>query len=270
MASPQILRVVNWITKNRAPEPPGPWTDTSSCLWPVRNQAVQQEVSGRRKGNVPFLPWGCMEKLSFMKPVPGVNEIADRWHRGLKFSYVINGFPNSPLRDISNPSQHSFLPHQELSADFWTCGSLASTSVSALSFQMCCFLLCILACGHWPSSTLCLYPFVWASSTSSRGVCALNQELKETSYIFQLGSVWVNTGFCSICRPGSSHICLVLSYPPIYVGKSQRLEWDFMVLWFFNPDPVLQAFVFFTVTGRRSGTSIHVQILPCRYSVAAQ
>lgn len=64
----------NWITKNGGPEPPGPWTDTSTCLWPVRNQ----EVSGRRKGNVPLLPWGCMEKLSFMKPVPGVNEVVDR------------------------------------------------------------------------------------------------------------------------------------------------------------------------------------------------
>lgn len=72
--------------------------------------------------------------------------------------------------------------------------------------------------------------------------------------MFQVGSVWVNTGFCSICRPSSSYICSVSSYLPIYIGKSLRLEWDFMALWFLNPDPVLQAFVFFTVTGRRSAT----------------
>ena len=59
----------------------------------------------------------------------------------------------------------------------------------------------------------------------------------------------MNTGFCSICRPGSSYICSVSSYLPVYIGKSLRLEWDFMVLWCLNADPALQAFVF--LTGRR-------------------
>ena len=56
---------------------------------------------------------------------------------------------------------------------------------------------------------------------------------------FSGGVRLVNTGFCSIFRPGSWHICSVSSYLPIYIGKSLRLEWDFMALWFLNPDPVL-------------------------------
>ena len=142
-------------------------------------------------------------------------------------------FPNLLLTDIGNPSQHSFLPIQELCANFWTYGSLASTSVSASGLSD--LLLFSVYPGMWTlaisytlSLPFCLSIFYFLTWE----FCAPIQELKGASYIFWLGSVWVNPGLGSIWRPSSSHICSVMSYLPIYMGKSWRLAWGFMLLWF--------------------------------------
>ena len=79
---------------------PTPGPRTNSCPPPVRNQAAQQEVSGRQVSEASSAHPYCshyrlnhtpqsVEKLSTTTPVPGVKKVGGHWHKPPSLWYFV-------------------------------------------------------------------------------------------------------------------------------------------------------------------------------------